>query len=379
MRGIHVLFIFFVLLSSGLAGARTVELQGSANIENGLTGKARALAIQNALTQAAMYGKATVQGQTQISNNTITLDATRVSSSGVVGNVRVLDEWQEKNVYHVLVSADVSAGKVNKTANTYRKKIAVTQFEVLGRASMQDLPALEINYPKLLLGKLEEKGGIVAIDATHYLMSAHENRQFRQGDPPDRRTVIKLARELGVQFLVTGIFHNMSWQRDGLGMQRNVVMELQILDGMTGMAIGRYTFSETLWGGQDVLAQAEFGSETFSASTLGKLLHTMMSKQLSLVRRDVGEMPFSARVIRSEGKKVYFDAGSASQVSVGDVFMAYTSDYTVSTLLNRQFLGQNEQAMATLVVKKVQPLFAMGELETDAGDLKPGDIVRITW
>lgn len=380
MTKLQLLLSIILLLFTSAVAARLVEVQGSAIVENGMTGKARALAIQDAISQAAVYGGATVQSQTRISNHTVTMDAASVTATGQVKNVHVMDEWQTENVLHVRIRADVNVvGNAGAVASGYRKKIAFTQFEVANRSGMYDLPALETLFPRLLLNKLQEQGVIVGIDATKYLMSAQENRHFRQNDPPNRDTVVKIAQQLGVQFVVNGIIHDMSWRRDRIGQERDVVMELQILDGISGMVISRYTFSETLWGGKDILAVNDFGSEAFFKHPLGKILEKFAIKQIEVITRDIGQLPFSARVIKSEGKRVYFDAGAASLVNVGDVFMAYSQGEGISGLLNQQFLGREEQAAATLVVKKVQPLFAMGELEAGAEHLKPGDIVRITW
>jgi len=65
---------------------------------------------------------------------------------------------------------------------------------------------------------------------------------------------------------------------------------------------------------------------------------------------------------------------------VGDVLLTYrVGDEPMADPASGRFLGFAEQPFATLVVKSVQPQFAVGELETDQVQIKPGDIVRFGW
>jgi len=91
-------------------------------------------------------------------------------------------------------------------------------------------------------------------------------------------------------------------------------------------------------------------------------------------------LPFMARVMRATGKSVYLDVGAISDVQVGDVLMSYKlaedPEFAVS---GGEFLGYPEQPATVIVVKKVQPNFSIGELESETPKLNPGDVVRVAW
>jgi hypothetical protein len=94
----------------------------------------------------------------------------------------------------------------------------------------------------------------------------------------------------------------------------------------------------------------------------------------------LNRVPFTARVVKAQGNKIYFDVGSMANVTVGDVLMAYrVSAEALQGSTPNMHLGFAESPLASLVVKKVQPLFAVGELETDKLALKAGDVVRFSW
>lgn len=94
--------------------------------------------------------------------------------------------------------------------------------------------------------------------------------------------------------------------------------------------------------------------------------------------RSIRQLPFTARVLQARGKEVHFDVGAMAQVKVGDVFMAYKmADDPIFNSSGQRYLGHQETPAMALVVRQVQPLFAIGELETDTTRLNVGDIVGL--
>ena len=94
----------------------------------------------------------------------------------------------------------------------------------------------------------------------------------------------------------------------------------------------------------------------------------------------LNQMPFTARVVKAEGNKIYFDVGSMANVNVGDVFMAYrVASEPLQGMTPSTHLGFAESPLASLVVRRVQPMFAVGEIESEKLALKAGDVVRFSW
>ena len=87
-----------------------------------------------------------------------------------------------------------------------------------------------------------------------------------------------------------------------------------------------------------------------------------------------------ARVIKSEGKYIYFDVGATSEIKVGDVFMAYKLAHEPLMDVNQKlFFGYQETPAASIVIKSVQPRFAVGVSEGGNTRLYAGDVIRFQW
>ena len=377
-------FIAFLIilapLSPILAQVRVVKAEGSAVISHGAIGKARAYAIQDAIRQASLQSSSNVTTASMLSDNAIVLDSMRLRSAGNVTNVVVLDEWSDEDEMHVLIRADVqdTVNTVSETA-PYRKKVGVVQSFVKDRRDIHDLPNIEIEYPRLLLKQLEVNGGIIGIDATQYILNVVDNNAYGGGGTPDKDEVIQLANALGVQFVVATIINDLAASYDFFGSTRNLSMELQVFDGITGVLVGRHQYQDKLIGGRSAYS-ASLENQMLEQTSIGKALSQIMDQQANTVKKDLDQLPLSARVIRSDGKQVYFDVGAASLVHVGDTLMAYKlTAAPLTSAVNGISYGTPETAVATVLVKKVQPLFSVGEVETDQINLSPGDIVRFGW
>lgn len=359
--------------------AGTVELEGSAIISHGAVSKARIFAIKDAMRQAVLQSAAQVTTISVLSAHTLSLDSTKVRAVGQARNVRVLDEWVEEGVFHVLVRMDILDSKmapIPVSPNPYRKKVAVTQFHVMDRGRIHDLPGVEIELPRLLLRHLERRGGVIGVDATPYLLGSTANDSAGGGTGRGVVAVSKLADSLGVQFLVSGVIRNMAVSNGIFGGIRHLNLEIRVFDGITGVLIGRHRYREQAIVNGDKRPGLSFTDKVNSGSDFGALIESIIARQVVAIQADLGHLPFSARVIRSEGDRIYFDAGASSLVRVGDVLMAYKIDGEPLVKSNGSSFGYPETPLATLVVKMVQPLFAVGELETDQVMLNPGDIVR---
>lgn len=363
------------------AVALSIEAEGTAPIVDGAQGKARILAIQNAIRQAAMQNSAEVSTATTLSNHAVTGDSARLRSTGRVSNVSVADEWIEDGVLHVLIRAEVGAAQDAGTVkNGYRKKIAFMQLSVRDRTAAADLPYIEMELPRLLRKEMENRYGVIGVDGAQYMLAERAASPVQENAIPGRDMVERVARELGVQFLVAGAILGTGINDEFLGKTRRFEMELMLFDGVSGTMLARSRYNENVTGAGLVKPGVSVAGAEFLETPYGLVIQQMLRRAAGALFADLNQLPFTAHVIRSDAKKVYFDAGSTSSVRVGDMLLAYkVGDEQIADPGNGRFLGFTEQPVATLVVKSVQPQFAVGELETDQVHIKPGDIVRFGW
>lgn len=368
-------------LASQAACALSVEAEGTAPVNVGSPGKARLAAIQNAIQQAAMQNSVEISSATTLSNHTVTGDSTRLRTTGRVTNVSVADEWTEDGVLHVLIRAEVDAGRgVDAAKNDYRKKIAFMQLLVRDRSAAADLAYIEMELPRLLRKEMESRHGVIGVDGAQYVLAERAASAVEQNIIPSREMVERVAKELGTQFLVSGVILDTGVNDELLGKSRRFELELMLFDGVSGTLLARTRYNENVVGVDLLKPGVSIASAEFLATPYGLAIQQILQRASGALFAELNRLPFTARVIRSDAKKVYFDAGSTSSVRVGDMLMAYkVGDEQIVDPANGRFLGFAEQPIATLVVKSVQPQFAVGELETDQVKIKPGDIVRFGW
>jgi len=384
---IRLVIVIAVFVFGGEAIAALVQVEGRAAIDESGRSKARQSAMQDAIRQAAINAGARVQSTTEMTDSVLTIDNVRVRAIGVVRDVVVLDEWldDENDIYHVLIRAnvhdeDLEAERTSK--NRFGYKVAVTQFNVADRLQIQDLPNIEIVLAQEIVRRLQVNAGFYAIDASQYLLSESMEAYTALGRTPTQ-IIVDMASRLGAQFIISGTIKDMGVTEHLSSFElRHAEIEIFIHDGVSGALVGRHQLNgSTLQGALfQFPTSAPVLADKFFASPIGKEVHQIIDGLIFKAENTMKSLPFVARVLQISGKKVYFDVGATSRIQVGDVFMAFKLDEeALFDPLRQQFFGFRESPATSVVVKQVQPLFAMAEVETNNVKLSPGDIVRFSW
>lgn len=413
--GLPVLILLVVMLTAGMVQAQSIEAEGTSPI-NGPVGVAKRLALQDAIRQALMKANAQVSTTTVVSSRGVVSDNVRFTARGNVTNVVILDEWTDESNYYVRVRAQVPQTGValpaNQTASTgragvqqasmhqpqamarmgdvgqYRRTVAVTQFHVSDRTHITDLPNIEVEISRELKRRLDTDGRVRTVDASQYLLPLGDDGVVSQrrilGALPPAKEVGQLATEfaesLGVQFVVSGVIRDMGVTKHMLGARvRHLELDIIVHDGITGVEVARHRLNESVVdaGLFEFPTTAPVLNDKFYASAFGQSVHRVLNKLVSMLAGDLNNQLFTARVIRTEGKQVFFDAGGVANVKVGDVLNTFQlSQSSVNDLPGQRSLGFSEKPTAILVVTKVQRLFSVGELDSETLRLSPGDVIR---
>ncbi|MDH5731463.1 MAG: flagellar assembly protein T N-terminal domain-containing protein, partial [Gammaproteobacteria bacterium] len=287
---------------------RTIETEGSAAIINGATQLAKQHAIKNAVQQAMLQTEAKVDSSSTVSENVLIIDSVRVSAAGTVEDVQILDEWTTGDTYHVRIRAIVPHNKIRKPnpAARYRKKIAALQFQIINRTHTYDLPNIEHDLPRELLRRLELTGEFIAVDATAYLIP-----EVTPQVSDYAKQINHLSETLGAQIIINGVIRDLGVHKQYVvSKARQVEIELTIYDGFTGARIAQHRFSEKanhagyLKPNTTLFSQADFYQTNF-----GRVLERILKRQVEFVQSDLLQIPFLARVLQVEGKKIFFNAG----------------------------------------------------------------------
>ncbi|MDD5299681.1 MAG: flagella assembly protein FlgT middle domain-containing protein [Gallionella sp.] len=368
-----------------------VRAEGAATI--GVDGRraARQTALNNALRNAAaladaqatagkLPGAADVPQQNQ--------DVLTFQQGSYYAIVR---EWQSQGIYHVAVSAEVVKGKFDaKNAVLVRvpipkKKIVITQFDVAKTIHVDDINNIYDGFPAALSSRLEASG--------EFLSSSTGRSIPSDADTPQRDAIIQIAGETGAQFLISGMVVNAGtgherWSVDtpfdwslkvpfGGYKKRYIEVEFSVYDGRTGSRLSSHHLGDHAEGDVTVGNNKPFGSSLFFETEFGKATNRLLDSAVKDIHEALEKVPFSARIVQVEGRKVYLDAGSDALLEPGDKLVAYISD----AQLKGAVAGTAERAADVVTLTQVKPQLSIGELPEDAAKLgiKAGNLARVNF
>ena len=385
----NVLCLICLLFIHPAWAAVAVQAEGTAQIVGDNTVLARSQAINDAMRQASMQASSRVNAATRMANNVIEVDTVRVQTSAEVSDVVILDEWIDDNrdVYHVLLRAHIKSENSRartRSRHDYRYKLAVTQFDVADRMDIQDLPRFEVEFAREYLRRLQVEQNLFVVDATDYNLKQSLEPYLALGHTP-QQLIVDLARRLGVQFVVSGNIQDMATtQHFPLVELRHVEVEILVHDGISGALVSRHKALGSTWQGGwlDFPTTTPVFSDKFFASPIGQEINKTLKELVSQTAHGISQLPFTARVLKVQGGRVFFDVGTTSLVQVGDVLMGYKLDSApLMDVAQGQFFGYVESPLAAITVRQVQPLFAVGEVNLDKGaeGLQAGDVLRLSW
>ena len=377
-----LLLILLSVLPVAPLHAKLVEADGAAMIENDAMGKARELAIQQAIRQAQLQTFAMVDSASVLSGNRVMVDSSKVSAAGMVKDVVVIKEWQRDNVYFVRIRAQVVEEKMRLPSNAarYRKKISVTQFDVKDRHQISDMPMIEQKLARELQRRLENTGLVLSKDGSDYRLPETQQHLINGEQVNYQHAVNRLAKQLGSQFIVSGTILDMGVSSGWLQDTRHIVLDLAVFDALSGALVSRHRINERVIGASYIPSDMSFGSVDFLVSKYGSKMDQVLDQLASRIIDDLSILPFAAQVLTVDGTTITFNAGGTSLVEVGDKLMAYQlAELPVFDEPGKRFLGLKESPAASMVVKVVQPQFSVAELETEEVTMHPGDVVRFGW
>lgn len=303
----------------------------------------------------------------------------------------IVREWQSQGIYHIAVSAEAVKGKFDaKNAILVRvpipkKKIVITQFDVAKTIHVDDINNIYDGFPAALSSRLEASGEFLS-SSTGRLIPA-------EADAPQRDAIIQIAGETGAQFLISGMVVNAGtgherWSVDtpfdwslkvpfGGYKKRHIEVEFSVYDGRTGSRLSSHRLGDHAEGDVAVGNNKPFGSSLFFETEFGKATNRLLDSAVKDIHEALEKVPFSARIVQAEGRKVYLDAGSDTLLEPGDKLVVYTSE----AQLKGPLPGVAERAADMVTLVQVKPQLSIGELPEDATKLgiKAGNIAKINF
>lgn len=266
-----------------------------------------------------------------------------------------------------------------ETAPAAKKKIALAQFDVANPLHVDDISNIYDGLPMVLASRLEESGAF---------LTAYGGRPIpAEAGEAQREAVIRIAAEAGAQFLVSGTVVNAGTRQEkgylgtsiGESRTRHVEVELAVYDGFSGARLLQRRLYEQAEGEVWVGRDKPFGSSIFLDTGFGQALGRLIDLAVRDIRTALEKVPFSANIVRVEGKRVFLDAGGDALLKPGDRLVVYVSETPPVVGLRGAVLGAMDRAAEMVTLTQVQPQFSIGELPEEAAKhgIKAGNLARI--
>lgn len=377
----------FLCLFLSAASAAEVVVEGSALVIDNDIGQARELATRRALARAAESHAATVSAQSSVRPNA-TQELVQVAASACTRDVQPLSETVRDGELTVVLrvtvldQSDCQSSCQRSTIN----RVVVTRFAL--EYPEQMLPTENISVSTV--SAVETAKMIVRVgrlladydDALAPYRSVARAPETYPG-PMDKETPFtSLARERRGQYVLAGVYRDFGVRKKPSLLWssncRRMEIEAFLHDGANGAALARRTFVREACGDVTFDNKYPVGSAAFYANDPGRTWGLLLVDVARWASEEAACLPFVTRVIKTEGAKIYVDAGAESRLSAGDTLSVQTWREPPVRAITGVPLGQEKYPRATAVIKSVYPKFAIAELiETPKGGvlLKPGDLL----
>ena len=394
-----LLALVLVLLSpSGLASV--LEGVGHAMIHNDDIDTARAQARQAAMHDLALQHDTRISNQDTVENGVLTGSRLRISSDVNIRNVQVVDESRSGQLLRLTVRAELSAQQNSScgkdAAADLKKRVAITGFPLLhpDHARVGRLDDAGEMLPQELQARLRAANSVQVLSATRLQMYGDLLNAPTAQQADNRLTNVRqLARELGAQFVVSGVIRDLdvadlsAWNTSVLGkFKRNVgvadqsrrfVVDMVIYDGFSGAPIYQQRFNASeRWNAGPGSANG-FASAGFQQTDYGQAVIKVLDDMARSVTGALVCQPFMTRISRVDGELATIESGATSGLRPSAKLQVYRSARHFESLDATPELSETG---ATITLNNVHPEFASGKLSAYGGQLNiQQDDIAVVW
>ncbi|MEF9476075.1 MAG: hypothetical protein L0958_05235 [Candidatus Mariimomonas ferrooxydans] len=273
-----------------------------------------------------------------------------------------------------------------------KKRIAVTKFE----SKVQGVYASRLlgeGFAEMLTTELMKTERFIVVER-QALGDIVGEQELGLSGLVRQETAAKTGQVLGAQIIVRGVVSEFTMRKSGggggigikgfslglKGSNAHVAVDIRLIDASTGQVLDSHnaagTASSTSLGVGVLSGDVDFNAAGFKKTPLGQATRQAIHDAVNFIVAKMESVPFSAKVMKISGQKVYINAGSTMNIRPGDIFYAYSKGEEFidpDTGLN---LGSEETLTGTVEVMDVKDKYSIGQLKSSSGTLKRGDILK---
>ncbi len=164
----------------------------------------------------------------------------------------------------------------------------------------------------------------------------------------------------------------------GLGFSKaeaRVVIDVQLIDTTTG----RIILAESSEGVESSTGISIAGISTGTSiddTQVGKALRKSIHKLVNAISKQMAAMPWSARIVKADGRNIIINAGTSSNIQPGAVFEIYKKGEELTDPSSGESLGFEETLAGEAIATQIMDRVTRAAVKSGTGFTK-GDIVRL--
>lgn len=274
-----------------------------------------------------------------------------------------------------------------------KKRIAVTKFDNKAHGNWGNWQVGD-GMAEMLTTELMNTGRFIVVER-NALQDVVDEQKLGQSGLVQKDTVTKIGQILGAQIIVRGVVSEFEQNESGGGKgisfggislghksaNAHVAVDIRLIDTTSGQvlyshnAAGRAESSSMSLGVN--LGGVSFGGDEFKKTPIGQATRQAIADAVRFIIDRMEQVPFSAKVVKAEGRKVYINAGSLMNIKPGTKFRAFSVGEDIVDPETGLKLGSEEKALCTVEVRDVQEKFSIGVIAEGNANLKRGDVLKL--
>lgn len=296
-------------------------------------------------------------------------------------------------VFFMLGFAQISSADINAPYTGPKKRIAVTKFENKVKGTYGSWNIGE-GMAEQLTTALIKTGRFVVVER-QALQDVLGEQELGQTGIIKKETAAKVGQVLGAQIIVRGVVSEFEQEESGGGggigfrgfsiggksSNAHVGIDIRLIDASSGQVLtshnsaGKAESSGVAFGVSRGFF--DFGADSFKNAPIGQATRQAIEDAVSFIVNTMETVPFTAKVIKIDGKKIYINIGSNMNIRSGTKMYAYALGEDLVDPDTGLKLGADEKLLGTVEVRDVQEKFSIGYMSSGNGTLKRGDVLKL--
>lgn len=255
-----------------------------------------------------------------------------------------------------------------------------------------------------LVTELIDSGQVIVVERG-ILSQIIQEQELANAKLVSKETAAQVGKLLGVDYLIVGEVTEFEQREVGGGghfglfkwffpkisaefAAAHVGIDLRVIDTTTGEILHSHRASGRAWekaGAVELnsIVNFTFGADAFHKTPLGKATRKVIHESLQFVigavqARVQSYSSWVGKVIHVEGETIYINAGTFSQVQMGDRLSVFSIKKVLTDPETNQVVGLIENPIGELVVTAAEEKFSKAQVVNAAAFPKKGDVVRFS-